>query len=233
MKTSDFKAMGDDFLKLFFPKLCLACRKNAIDQTIICTQCEFDLPETNFHLHKENPVTERFWGRVPIEYGAALYFYSKNAGSQALIHQLKYADKPQVGTTLGEYYGQQLVNSPFQEIDCILPIPLHPKKEYKRGYNQSSKIAQGLAVAMKKPWYNDAVIRTVNTVTQTQKSKSDRFDNVKNAFSVAKPELLKNKHVLLVDDVVTTGATLETCALRILEIGNVKVSVAALAITSD
>ena len=231
--TKKLKRLGIDFQNLFFPELCLACRKKSVDKTIICTSCELKLPETNSHLQKENLVAERFWGRIPIEYAAAMYFFSKNTVSQELIYQLKYASKPQVGVVLGEYYGMQLKNSMFNEIDCIIPIPLHPAREYKRGYNQSSKIAQGLSTSMNKPWYNDAVIRSINTTTQTKKSKSDRFENVKNAFEVSKPDLLKGKHILLIDDVITTGATLEAGALKILEIENVKISIVALGVASD
>lgn len=231
--TKKILQFGKDFTTLFFPKLCLACRKQAIEENIICLNCELELPETNFHLQSENLVAERFWGRIPIEHAAALYFFSKNTITQELIYQLKYANKPQVGTMLGEYYGTQLQNSQFNEIDCIIPIPLHPTREYKRGYNQSAKIAQGLSTTLNKPWFDYAVIRTVNTTTQTKKSKAKRFENVKDAFQVSKPNLLKGKHILLVDDVITTGATIEACTLKILEIENVKISIAALGVTSD
>lgn len=231
--TKKIQRLGTDFLNLFFPKLCLACRKQSVNERIICTKCELKLPETNFHLQKENQVAERFWGRIPVKHAAALYFFSKDTVPQALIHQLKYHSKPQVGVVLGEYYGTQLRNSVFNTIDCIIPVPLHSTREYKRGYNQSAKIAQGLSKSMKKPWYNDGVIRTVNTTTQTKKSKADRFENVKNAFQVSKPNLLKGKHVLLVDDVITTGATIEACALKILEIEDIKISIVALGVASD
>ena len=231
--TKKIKELGVDFLNLFFPELCLACRKEAVKEQIICSKCELKLPETNFHLQQENQVAERFWGRIPVEYATAMYFFSKNTVTQELIHQLKYASKPQVGVVLGEYYGIQLKDSVFNEIDCIVPIPLHPTRKYKRGYNQSSKIAQGLSTSMNKPWYDDAITRIINTTTQTKKSKADRFENVKNAFHISKPNLLKGKHILLVDDVITTGATLEACSLKVLELENVKISIIALGIASD
>ena len=231
--TEKIQKLGKDFSSLFFPKLCLACRKKSIEKNIICVSCELKLPETNYHLNKENTVAERFWGRIPIEYAAAMYFFSKNTVTQELIYQLKYASKPQVGSVLGEHYGMQLKNSMFDEVDCIIPVPLHSVREYKRGYNQSSKIAQGLSISMEKPWYNDAVIRTVNTMTQTKKTKADRFENVKKAFEVSKPHLLKGKHILLVDDVITTGATLEAFALKVLEIEDIKISIVALGVASD
>lgn len=231
--TKKIQELGTDFLNLFFPELCLACLEESVNETIICSSCELKLPETNFHLQQENLVAERFWGRVSVEYATAMYFFSKNTVSQKLIYQLKYASKPQVGVVLGEHYGIQLKNSIYNEVDCIIPIPLHPARQYKRGYNQSSKIAQGLSTSMNKPWYDDAVIRTMNTTTQTHKSKADRFENVKNAFEVSKPNLLKGKHILLVDDVITTGATLEACALKILEVENVKISIVALGMAGN
>lgn len=232
--TKNLKNLGKDFLSLFYPNLCLACRKQAVDEAIICSRCELELPETNFHNIPDNALEERFWGRIQLENAAAKYFFSKTNVTQELIYQLKYASKPQVGEILGEWYGQDLANTRFSKIDCIVPIPLHPKRHYQRGYNQSLKIANGLAKTMNKPILTGAVQRIVNTTTQTKtKSKIDRFENVKNAFHIAQRELLKDKHILLVDDVITTGATVEACATQLLEVENVKISVVALGIATD
>lgn len=234
MLNTTIKDLGTGFLSLFFPNLCLSCRKTAITSPeLICTRCEVKLPETHLHEQKENELTERFIGQLPLKYGAAMFYFSSDGVVRNLVHQLKYANKPQVGEMLGEWYGRQLKNSMFQEIDCIIPIPLHPKKLFRRGYNQSSAIAKGLSRTMQKPLLDDAVIRTINTETQTKKTKLERFENVSKAFKVAKPELLKGKHLLLVDDVITTGATLEGCAMPILEVPNVKISIASIGFTTD
>ncbi len=230
--TKIIKQFKKDFTSLFYPNLCLACRKQSVDEEIICTKCELELPETNFHHQPDNALEERFWGRLEIQHGAAQYFFSKTNVVQELIYQLKYASKPQVGEILGEWYGNELATSRFSEIDCIIPIPLHPTKQYKRGYNQSAKIAKGLSKTMNKPFYEHAIIRTINTETQTKKSKVERFNNVKNAFQIKQPELIRNKHILLVDDVITTGATIEACAIKALEIENVKISIASLGIAT-
>ncbi len=232
--TKNIYSLVKDFLSLFYPNLCLACRKQSVDGEIICPRCELELPETGFHNISDNALEERFWGRIQLENAAAKYFFSKTNVTQELIYQLKYASKPQVGEILGEWYGQDLANSRFSEIDGIVPIPLHPKRLYQRGYNQSLKIANGLSKTMNKPVLIDAVQRIVNTTTQTKtKSKIDRFENVKNAFHIANPELLKDKHILLVDDVITTGATIEACATKIFEVENVKISVVALGLATD
>ncbi|MEO1516086.1 MAG: ComF family protein [Bacteroidota bacterium] len=225
----------DDFASLFYPRLCLACRKNLpYNQECICVHCQYHLPKTHFHLDKENPFTERFWGRLPLVAGAALYHFSKGGRTQALIHQLKYQHKTQIGLKLGRLYGQQLVQQPsFQSVDLILPVPLHPRKKRLRGYNQSDFFAQGLSDGMQRPWMNHALVRTEDTSSQTRKSRMDRFRNVENAFAIPDPNQLKNRHILLVDDVLTTGATLEACAQTILKVEGTRVSMATMAIASE
>ncbi|HMQ49022.1 MAG TPA: ComF family protein [Saprospiraceae bacterium] len=222
------------FTGLFYPNLCLACNKNLPPgQEILCITCQFKLPKTNFHQEKENAFTERFWGRVPLHAGAALYYFSKGGRTQQLVHALKYEGKKQVGSKLGHIYGQQLKETPlFHDVNLILPVPLHPQKERQRGYNQSALFAEGLSQSMQIPWSGKHLLRTAYTQTQTQKTRMERFANVEQAFQVPRPADLEGKHLLLVDDVMTTGATLEACALRLLEVPSVRLSMATIAIAN-
>lgn len=220
-----------DFLGLFYPNLCLACGRNLPSQEeLICVSCEFRLPETRFHQHRENPFTERFWGRIPLESGAAQYHFVKGGKVQRLIHRLKYDQKQEIGIYLGRRYGRQLLESPwFADIDLIVPIPLHPRKEHQRGYNQSALFARGLSEGMGKPWLANALQRYYFTETQTRKSRMERFGNVEEAFLIGRPETIRGRHILLVDDVITTGATLEACGGKILEIPGTRLSMATIA----
>jgi len=171
-----------------------------------------------------------FAGRVPIFRATAFYSFHKGGIVQHLIHQLKYKGKMEIGTYLGHLFGIALMESAdFQSIDLILPVPLHPHKKQKRGYNQSEIICNGIVEGMKKQYDYNLLVRTVDTQTQTQKSRYNRWENVSQIFKVIQPEILTGKHILLVDDVVTTGATLEAAAQMLLEIPNTKVSIACLA----
>lgn len=222
----------NNLLGLFYPNLCLACGRNLPPrQEGICISCRYKLPKTNFHLEADNAFAERFWGRVPLQAGAAFLYFTKGGRTQRLIHHLKYEGKREVGVYLGQLYGQALREAPvFRETTLILPVPLHPRKLHQRGYNQSALFAQGLSDAMGIPWMPGGLKRTEYTTTQTKKSRLERFDNVEKAFVVPRPEKIEKQHVLLVDDVITTGATLEACALKILEVPGTKVSMATIAI---
>ena len=233
---SQLSSYLNSFFDLFYPNLCLACFENKPSvYGILCRTCDYKLERTDFHLHHENLFTERFWGRIPIKQGIAMYYFSKNSKVQRLIHLLKYKGKHKIGIQLGCYYGRVLrsENAISQPIDIIIPVPLHPTKERKRGYNQSALFAEGLGEALNVPWSRDILIREVFTPTQTSKSRIDRFQNVVNAFSLKKPEAIEGKHVLLVDDVITTGATLEACGIKILEIPNTTLSMATIAIAKS
>ena len=221
----------DNFVNLFYPRVCNACGRPLFrNEEIICTRCLFRLPQTNFHLHKENPISRIFWGRIPLYSATSFLFFNKGGNVQHLIHRLKYKRKPEVGIYLGRQLGFQLMDSPFfREVDYILPVPLHPKKEHIRGYNQSDMIAIGLEQSMKAIFQKQNLIRKVHTASQTKKSRYSRWENVKGIFQVKNPKILEGKHLLLVDDVITTGATLEACSETLLQIPHVKVSVASLA----
>lgn len=222
------------FKELFYPQLCLICNEHALaENRQFCLECESNLPETDFHFDIDNPMLEKFAGRIKIEMAAACFFFFKTGRIQQLMHVLKYKGKTKVGVQIGNYYGNLLKQSSyFQAIDLIIPVPLHPRKERLRGYNQSDLFAQGLANSMKIPWLKNGLIRTEFTETQTKKTIIERFENVSKAFEVNPSKTLKNKHILLVDDVMTTGATLEACATKLLQIENVKVSIVTIAVAT-
>jgi ComF family protein len=221
----------EDLLYLFFPHLCLACEWNAppYDEHI-CTSCQATLPEASHYLWKDNPFTEKFWGRVPIESGAALYLFTKESRVQHLIHNLKYKGKKQVGVILGKKFGYSLKQSPhFAGVELIVPVPLHFKKERARGYNQSEMFAIGLSESMGIPYLKNGLERKIHSESQTKKSRVERIENVQEVFIVKNAKAMQGKHVLIVDDVLTTGSTLEACAAKILEVSGTKVSMATIA----
>ena len=225
--------MINDFLALVFPKVCQACGKSLFKkEDCICTYCMYHLPKTNFHLDPDNPVMKLFWGRTTIFSASSLYSFSKGSKVQHLIHQLKYRGQKEIGTSLGKHYGRELKSSAlFSSVEVVIPVPLHLKKLKKRGYNQSETFAHGLAESMNIESSNDNLIRAYSSQTQTRKTRFDRWRNVEEIFKVADPERLEGKHVLLADDVVTTGSTLEACANKILEVPGTKVSVVTIAST--
>ena len=225
--------MFRDFLALIYPQLCLACERSLYkNEQHICTFCRYSLPKTNFHQVKDNPVARLFWGRVNINSAAAYYSFIKESKVQHLIHRLKYKGQSAVGIFLGKLYGKDLMKvEPFNTCDLVLAVPLHKKKLRKRGYNQSELFAQGLSESMEIRHEENKIDRITATETQTKKSRYMRWENVATVFKVKDPETLKGKHILLVDDVITTGATLEACAQALLKIKDTKVSIAAIAFT--
>lgn len=220
-----------DFISLIYPHLCLACGKALFDRELtICTYCRYDLPKTTLHLEPNNKLQKLFWGKVPIEAATALLYFNKGSKVQKLIHELKYRGKTDVGVTIGKMLGSALKTAPaFQGITAVVPVPLHPKKERQRGYNQSLFIAVGVAESLGVPYFQNALVRTLFTESQTKKSLFDRWKNVNTVFKVTEPEALQNQSILLVDDVITTGSTLESCAQVLLQVPQTKVSVATLA----
>ncbi len=220
-----------DFFNLMYPRVCMACGESLFKhEECICSQCIYYLPKTNFHRDSENAVSKLFWGRVKIESACAFYFFKKESKVQNLLHQLKYKGQKQVGIKLGSLYGRDLIqDKKFEDVSLILPVPLHPDKEKKRGYNQSELFAQGLAQSMNIPYATDLLVRNFASETQTKKSKYKRWENVNSIFEISDQEGVKDRHILLVDDVITTGATLEACAQHLLEVPGTKVSIAAIA----
>ena len=220
-----------DFVALFYPQLCCGCG-NPLQkgEEVICTLCRHYLPKTYYHIERDNPIEKHFWGRVDIHRAAACYFFQKGSRVQHLIHQLKYKGKTEAGIAIGKIYGHDLLESvDYRTVDLIVPVPLHKSKEILRTYNQADLFSEGLSIAMSKPWSKHALQRIAATETQTHKTKFERWQNVGTVFKVAYPEMLAGKHVMIVDDVITTGSTLEACAQIILSIPETKVSIATIA----
>lgn len=220
-----------DFFELICPNVCGACGNPLLmGEHVICTKCESELPFTNFYLDENNPVSQLFWGRVYIQSATALLFFHKKGRIQHLLHQLKYNGKQEIGFRLGQLLGNQIVKSPYiKKIDIIVPIPLHPKRLQQRGYNQATCIANGTADVLQIPVDTTTVIRAIETSTQTKKSRLERWNNVADVFQINNIDDYKGKHILLVDDVVTTGATFEACAQSIMKTPGIEVSIAAIA----
>jgi ComF family protein len=195
--------------------------------------CKAQVSESSDYLEIENNFTHHFWGRVKIVTGASLYYYNKGGKVQTAIQKLKYKNKREVGRSFGTNMGIKLRRSPlYQDIDLIIPVPLHFKKEKKRGYNQSDLFAEGISTGMKIPWSRKHLKRKKNTDTQTNKNRNERIENVLSAFTVDNHRNLIGKHILLVDDVLTTGATLEACAQELIKIEGLRVSCATIAMGS-
>jgi ComF family protein len=226
-----FMSFLDDFISLVYPRLCLACENSLYKyEACICSDCRYHLPKTNFHLESDNPVSQLFWGKAPIHSATAYYHFSKGGKVQHLIHQLKYKGKKEVGITIGNFIGKDLAEAPlFETVDYIVPVPLHKKRLKTRGYNQSEMIGLGIAENMKAELDTEVLYRTFASETQTKKSRYRRWENVKEIFAVRNTEKFENKHILLIDDVITTGATIEACVNMLIDIKGIKVSIACLA----
>ncbi|MDB5158108.1 MAG: amidophosphoribosyltransferase [Mucilaginibacter sp.] len=220
-----------DFLSLLFPQLCPACGNDLVaNEKIICTDCLYNLPQTNFHLQADNIVAQQFWGKINLEAAYALYYFTKGGKVQNLMHHFKYKGMQKIGNLLGNIAGNQLIkNEKFAGVDYIIPVPLHKSRLKDRGYNQSACFARGLAEKLPAIAEENNLIRTRATQTQTHRSRFARFENMQEVFVINNPEKLKGKHVLLVDDIVTTGSTLEACAIPLLKIHGLKLSIATIA----
>lgn len=218
-------------LHLFYPHVCTGCGSDLLtENNLLCLKCIHDLPHTHFANIANNPVEKYFWGRLPLTAAYSQFYFSKEFLIQHLIHQLKYKGDTEIGFYLGEVMGKSLLQSDrFNSIDALIPLPLYADKEHKRGYNQAAVICNGMSSVMNVPVLNGAVIRQHATETQTRKHRTERWENVKDSFKVVKENELSGKHLLLVDDVVTTGATLEACGNVLLQLENVKLSIATLA----
>jgi ComF family protein len=223
----------EDLLSLVFPEICNACGKPLYKhESLICNYCKAKLPYTNFHMQEENPIEKIFWGRVPIEKAGAFLYFHKGNRVQQLMHRFKYKGKKEVGELIGATYGNELLKTKYLAgADIIIPVPLHPEKQKKRGYNQSESFAIGLSKTTDIPCETNILKRAIASSTQTKKNRFQRWQNVETIFKVENHETIQNKHIVLVDDVITTGATVEACANTLLKSANCKVSFLALACT--
>lgn len=220
-----------NLISLFYPNVCAACGNTLFQwEHLVCTRCRSFLPRTGYEWNEDNPLARIFYGKVRLKAVTSCYFFSKEGKVQHLIHELKYKGNGDAGVFLGRELGKSIKDAPlFQGIDYLIPVPLHPKKEKQRGYNQSMMIAQGISEVTGIPVGESFLFRSVNTATQTHKSKEERWQNVKDIFMLRHAEQLEGKYVLLIDDVQTTGATLEACALRLSEVPGIVISCATAA----
>jgi ComF family protein len=228
------KEIKDSFLHLLFPHVCAGCGSDILNrETMLCMRCTNDLPETNFEWHPNNPVEKIFWGRLPLVSATAQYYFTKESLMQHLMHQFKYKGNKELGQQLGRFMGEQLLRSGrFVSVNALIPLPLFPSKEKRRGYNQATVLCRGMAESMRIPVLEKIIIRPHHTETQTKKGRIERWKNMEGKFILSDPAAVINKHVLLVDDVITTGATLEASGTALLQADNVQLSVAALCMAS-
>ncbi|SOD20354.1 ComF family protein [Pedobacter xixiisoli] len=225
------KRYTEDLINLLFPELCNGCGKLLYHgEKDICTKCLYDLPFTDFHLYEDNLVAKQLWGRLPVNAAMAMLYFKKGTKVQNLIHGLKYAGKTDIGITLGKLLANKLSKSDaYADIDIVIPVPLHQKKLRLRGYNQSEYIAKGLAEELEISVSTKHLLRNKSTESQTKKARYTRYENMQDVFNVKNAYDLLDKHILLVDDVITTGATLEACGNVLLNHGIKKLSIAAIA----
>lgn len=224
----------EDLLCLFYPDVCYTCGTSlSKSEKILCAGCYHHLPRTRFHDDPENPVVRSFWGRVNIRSATSYLYFRRGGITQKLLHRFKYRGEKEIGTYLGREFGDELANSnSFSNIDVIIPVPLHPKKQRKRGFNQSLVIARGASDRLNAEVYANTVVRRVHTSTQTRKGRYERWANVENIFELRESERLSGKHVLVIDDVITTGATMEACLHALSPVDDIKLYAGSVAFSS-
>jgi ComF family protein len=228
------KEIKESVLHLLFPHICAGCGNDILNkESSLCMRCIDAMPETNFELHPGNPVEKIFWGRLALSSATGQFYFTKESLMQHLMHQFKYKGNRELGLQLGRLMGDQLKRSGrFDTIDALIPLPLFPAKERKRGFNQATILCQGIADVLKTPVLDKVIIRPQHTETQTKKGRIERWKNIDGKFILDNPAAIQGKHLLLVDDVVTTGATLESCGHELLKTDNVQLSIASLCVSS-
>ena len=223
----------DALVHVFYPSLCFGCNNALIqDDQLICLQCQTELGRTQFEDIRNNPVEKLFWGRAEIQFAASTFYYIEKTPLQQIIHQIKYREEKELGIHMGEImgvHGSGMFNA--FETDLCIPMPLHPRKEYKRGYNQASLLCEGIFRQTGIPYNEKALVRNENTRTQTKKSRIERWENVASVFEVNEPSIFKDKHVVVVDDVITTGASTEACVNMLMQHGAKSAGIYSLAFT--
>ena len=227
------REIKDSLLHMLFPNVCTGCGSDLIgDNNALCLKCMDAMPETNFELHAGNPVEKKFWGRLQLTSATAQYYFTRESLMHRLVHHFKYRGNKELGLQLGRIMGDSLKRSGRFQIDALIPLPLFASKEKRRGFNQATVLCEGIAENMNVPVLNDVVARTQYTDTQTKKGRIERWQNMEGKFVLANADVICYKHVMLVDDVVTTGATLEACGAELLKTNNVKLSIATLCYAS-
>ena len=223
--------MWNHLLNLFFPRACTGCQAFLLaDEKVLCTVCRHEIPLTNHHLIEQNEVMQKFYGRIPLEFGAALFYFHKKGIVQEMIHQLKYKGQEAVSETVGNWYASELRNlEVMQHIDYIIPVPLHKKRLRERGYNQVEGFGKALSAQLNIVYDDQLLYRKLHTKTQTKKDLLGRADVISTVFDVHFSETHHGKHFLLIDDVITTGSTLEACSRALLKIPNAKISIVCMA----
>jgi len=228
-----FLRLATDLLNLLFPRLCNACFGYLVQgERNICTNCLHDLPYTDYHLHNENRAAKQFWGRLPCKAVTAMLYFRKGSRVQRLLHRLKYSGQIDLGLELGQLLGERLrAGGRYAEIELVLAVPLHPKRERMRGYNQSVCIADGVAACLNVPVLTGVLCKHRATSSQTRKGRFSRYENLKDVFEVRDTGAIRGKQILLIDDVITTGATIEACGQVLYDAGIESLSIAAIAFT--
>ncbi|MBX3164280.1 MAG: ComF family protein [Bacteroidetes bacterium] len=224
-------ALINDFLSLIYPRPCEACGNTLFKhERFICHYCKLHLPKSNYHKKPENALHTAFMGRVPLVYALPFYVFEKSGRVQKMLHAIKYRGQKELGEYLGQLYGKELYEH-ITAIDVVVPVPLHKKKLKMRGYNQSEWFAKGLASGLNTEINTTSLERSIETGTQTKKKKYERWENVEGIFELKNKAQFANKHILLTDDVITTGATIEAAWQAFKDIDGVKISAASIAFT--
>lgn len=223
-----------DVVHLLYPHVCAGCGSDVISRHhVICLECIADMPVTGFCFHKQNPVEKIFRGRLTLSNASAHVYFTKDSAVQNMLHRLKYSGMKEIGIFMGQLMAGNLKRSTlYQDVDAVVPLPLNARKQKTRGYNQAALIAEGIGTALNIPVLNNVVARKKYTETQTHKSRAERWNNIEGKFAVVDAGGLKDMHVLLVDDVITTGATLESCGMELLKTAGLRLSIAAFAYTA-
>ena len=227
--------MFKSIINLFFPPVCAGCNSFLlVNEKVICTVCRHDIPLTNHHLNPENDAFKKFYGRIPVLHASALFYFHKKGIVQQLIHNLKYKGQEEIGTTIGQWYAEDLKNiESLVSIDEIIPVPLHRRKLKERGYNQVTAFGKALSCSLDLQYNDSLLIRNVYSKTQSKKNLLGRTEGIETVFDVSFTEKDHNKHFLIIDDVITTGSTLEACSKVMLKIPGAKISIVCMAMAQS
>src|SRR5215213_4780068 len=228
------KELKDSILHFAFPHVCEGCGSDLLNtDQLLCLKCLSSMPATNFHMHSSNPVEKIFWGRLPVTHATAQYYFTKESLMQQLMHQFKYRGNKEMGLFLGKLMGHAFsCSNRFSYLDGLIPLPLFASKEKRRGFNQATLLCEGIGSVLNIPVWKYLVKRNSHTETQTKKGRVERWQNMEGRFELTGNKLPEGQHLLLVDDVITTGATLEACGKELLNAGNIQLSIATLCYSS-